>query len=95
MEFLKAPKVKIRTFLHAFVEAFAFDKTDSLRFSLHDSILTMYRALHPSQWMPDSLELETFAQMLEKPYALHLAEIWNDQLTLGGLLRAIEAPAHR
>lgn len=94
-EYPKATKAQIRTFLHVFVEAFGFDKTDSLRFSPHDSILTVYRALYPSQWTPDSLEFETWALMLEKRYGHNLSDLWNDQLTLGELFRAIEAPTPR
>jgi len=91
-EFPKASKAQIRAFLQIFASAFGFDKTDSLRFSPHDSVLSVYRALYPLKWTPDALELETFAQMLEKRYGLRLEETGSATVTLGALFRAIDDP---
>lgn len=92
--FPNTPKTRIRIFLQVFADSFAFETRDGLRFSPHDRILTVYRALYPSRWTPDSLELETFAQEIEKRYGLRLKSIWNDQLSLGDVFRAIEAPSN-
>ena len=74
-----------------FVDAFAFDTSEKLKFSPEDRILDVYRAVYPSRWTPDSLEVETFACALEKRFGLRLESLWSDQLTLGDVFTAIEA----
>jgi propanediol dehydratase small subunit len=89
--FPRAPKPRIRTFLQVFVDAFAFDANEKLKFSPEDRILDVYRAVYPSRWTPDSLEVETFACELEKRFGLRLECLSSDQLTLGDVFSAIEA----
>jgi propanediol dehydratase small subunit len=89
--FPRAPKARIRTFLQVFVDAFAFDASEKLKFSPEDRILDVYRAVYPSRWTPDSLEVETLACELEKRFGLRLESLWSDQLTLGDVFTAIEA----
>jgi hypothetical protein len=81
--FPKASKDEIRTFLLLFVSAFAFSDKDKLKFRPDDKILDIYRALYPSRWMPDALEVETLARDLHARYKLELDLIWSDELTLG------------
>jgi hypothetical protein len=51
----------IRSFLLMFVHAFAFRDTEKLKFNPDDCIMDVYRALYPSKWTPDALEVETLA----------------------------------
>jgi hypothetical protein len=83
--FPAASKQQIREFLSAFVEAFAFSAGQRLRFSPNDRIIDIYRAMYPSRWMPDGLELEMLAVRMQAHYGLALAELWSEQLTLGDL----------
>jgi hypothetical protein len=39
---------------------------------------------------PDSLELETFAMMVEKTYHLDLTKAWTPEMTLGDIFRMIK-----
>jgi len=87
--FPDAPKQAIRAFLSLFVDAFAFRTSDRLKFAPEDRIIDLYRSVNPSRWLPDALELETFAQDLERRFGFHLESVWNDQLTLGDVFRAI------
>jgi hypothetical protein len=89
--FPNAPKERIRAFLQVFVGAFAFRGSERLKFSPDDRILDVYRAVYPSRWVPDSLELEAFASELENQFGLRLESLWNDQLTLGEVFAAVEA----
>jgi propanediol dehydratase small subunit len=66
--FPNAPKAEIREFLVLFVDAFAFPGKEKLKFSLDDKILSIYRALYPSRWMPDALEVETLSKDIEAKY---------------------------
>ena len=89
--FPRAPKTRIRTFLQVFVDAFAFNAGEKLKFSPKDRILDVYRAVYPSRWTPDSLEVEAFACELERWFGLRLESLWSEQLTLGDVFTAIEA----
>lgn len=83
--FPSASKKEIREFLTVFVEAFAFSHNERLKLCPEDSILLVYRALYPSKWMPDSLELETLAKDVEAKYGVTLEAIWHEDLSLGEL----------
>jgi len=83
--FPRASKTEIRAFLETFVDAFAFSRREKLKLSPSDRILDIYRALYPSKWMPDALELETLAADLETKYSIALGAIWSENLTLGDL----------
>ena len=85
------PKQAIREYLSLFVDAFAFRKTDRLQFSPDDKIIEIYRLVYPNRWVPDGLELETFANVLDKRFGFRLKSVWSDQLTLGDVFRAINA----
>ena len=89
--FPNAPKDRIRAFLQVFVGAFAFRDSERLKFSPADRILDVYRAVYPSRWVPDSLELEAFASELENRFGVRLESFWSDQLTLGEVFAAVEA----
>ncbi|MBV8380231.1 MAG: hypothetical protein JO369_05645 [Paucibacter sp.] len=84
-----ASKASIREFLELFVEAFAFPSSKRLTFSPDDQILPIYRRLYPSRWIPDALELETFAKDLEARSGLRLESIWSERLTLGQVFAAM------
>jgi propanediol dehydratase small subunit len=86
-EFPNAPKADIREFLTLFVDAFAFSGKDKLKFDPSDKILSVYRTLYPSRWMPDALELETLATEVEKRYGFSFSSVWSEDLTLGDLFK--------
>ena len=82
--FPDAPKGDIRTFLKLFVDGFALRRKHYLAFRPTDRIMDVYRAINPPEWTAaDSMELEIFAQELERRYGLSLESIWRDDLTLG------------
>lgn len=85
-----ARKQEIREFLTVFVKAFSFSDKEKLKFSPDDQILRIYRALYPSKWLPDALELETFAAAIKAQYGLKLESVWTDDLTLGQLFGHIQ-----
>jgi len=89
--FPKASKNEIRSFLLLFVSAFAFADEDKLKFRPDDKVLGIYRALYPSRWMPDALQVETLASDLRERYALELGSIWSEDLTLGEIFSRIRA----
>lgn len=88
--FPTASKASIRAFLQMFVGAFAFPATKRLTFSPDDQILSIYRRLYPSRWIPDALELETFAKEIEAISGVKLESIWSEELTLGEVFSAIQ-----
>lgn len=84
-EFPDAAKKDIRSFLSMFTQAFGLPEKKRLLFEPADTFLEIYRSLYPYKWMPDALELETFALMVKKTYGISLADVWSDKLTLGKL----------
>lgn len=85
--FPSASKQDIREFLALFVEAFAFSQKERLKLNPDDQILQIYRAIYPSTWMPDALEVETLAKDIEAKYGFALESCWHEQLTLRELLQ--------
>lgn len=83
--FPDAAKKDIRSFLSMFTHAFGFPEKKRLLFEPADTFLGIYRSLYPYKWMPDALELETFASMVKKTYGISLSDVWSDKLTLGKL----------
>jgi hypothetical protein len=82
--FPDATKGDIRTFLKLFVDGFALRQKHYLAFRPSDRLMDVYRAINPPKWTAaDSMELEIFAQVLERQYGLSLESIWRDNLTLG------------
>ena len=81
--FPNTPNEEIRKFLILFTDAFAFSNKNKLKFEPEDKLLEIYRELYPSKWMPDSLEVETFAEYLEKEYRINFNEMWHEELSLG------------
>ncbi len=86
--FPDASNEEIRAFLQLFVNAFSFRATEKLKLNPHDSIMGIYKALYPSQWTPDALEMETLARDLRRTYGLRLADVWRDGFTLGELFES-------
>ncbi|TGU72436.1 hypothetical protein E4633_09025 [Geomonas terrae] len=86
-QFPQATKESIREFLECFVEGFAFDNKERLKFTPNDKIMEIYRALYPTEGWPDALELETFAINLEKKYRFDLAGVFTEELTLGQIFK--------
>lgn len=78
-------KSKIRDFLTMFTNSFAFNPTTGLKFSPNDSIYEVYRAIYPTLWGIDSLELETLAESVEEQYGIDFDQVWTTELTLGDL----------
>lgn len=81
--FPTASAAEIRAFLSVFVSAFAFKDDEKLKLQPQDTIMQIYRALYPSKWQADALEVETLAIDLRKHYGLELSSIWSPELTLG------------
>jgi hypothetical protein len=75
----------IRNFLEAFTAAFGFARKERLKFNPSDKVMDVYKAIYPSNWIPDELELETFAKELQKNYAVDLYKVTNNNITLGEL----------
>lgn len=91
--FPMASKQEIRAFLLLFASAFAFKNNEKLKFGPNDKIFGIYRALYPSHWTPDALELETLANDLRNAHGLELRSIWSEELTLGELFPLVWSPA--
>jgi hypothetical protein len=85
-EFPDASKDEIREFLSLFGSAFAFREAERLKLGPHDTVMAVYRVLYRNRWVPDSLEVETFAGDLRKKYGVELAAVWKEQdISLGAL----------
>jgi len=83
--FPDVPKQNIRAFLLLFVDAFAFKDSAKLQFNPNNKILDVYRSLYRHEWLPDALELEMFAKLIEKTYRVSFNAVWSEHLTLGEL----------
>lgn len=70
-------------FLKLFVDGFALRRKHYLTFRPSDRIMDIYRAINPKWLGVDSMEVEIFAQLLERQYEVELESIWRDDLTLG------------
>lgn len=88
-----APKQEIREFLSVFVDAFAFSQKERLKLNPEDQVLQIYRAIYPSRWTPDAMEIETFAKDVEAKYGFSLESVWHEKVTLGELFQ-IAQKAH-
>ncbi len=60
-------------------------KADALKFRPSDKIYHIYRAIYPTDFGADTLELEQLSAQLEKYYGVILERIWSEDLTLGEL----------
>lgn len=86
LRFPNASKEQIRQFLSVFVDAFMFEPKKRLVFSPEDRLMDIYGALYPPKWaLGDSLEIETFADMLKKEYGFDIVPLWHEGLTLGDI----------
>lgn len=84
--FPNASKVRIRSFLTLFVDAFGFPEARRLCFRPEDQPLEVYRALYPVPWLVgDSMELETFIQSIHETFGVDLLASWRKDITLGEL----------
>ena len=78
-----AANAEIREFLRIFVDAFAINRKRFLAFRPDDRIMDVYHAMYALKGEPDCMELETFAQLIEKRYGGSILSHWRDDLTLG------------
>jgi len=85
--FPSSSKQDIREFLAVFVGAFAFSQKERLKLNPDDQVLQVYRAIYPSKWTPDALELENLAKDIEANYGFSLESVWHEKLTLGELFQ--------
>ncbi|HEY7090300.1 MAG TPA: hypothetical protein VH518_19540 [Tepidisphaeraceae bacterium] len=85
------PKTEIREFLALFVDGFGLGRDHLLTFRPDDRVEDVYHAINPPWIAGDSMELETFAQLLMDRYALALESMWRDGLTLGHIFAQIRA----
>jgi len=72
------------------VDAFAFPASKRLTFHPDDAVLAIYRQLYPSRWIPDAMEVETFAKDLEAVWGVKLESMWSERLTLGEIFAAVQ-----
>jgi hypothetical protein len=91
-EFPDAAKEEIRKYLQLFVDAFAFRDSRKLKFRPSDKIIDIYRDCYPVKGWPDSLEMETFAMIVEKTYHLDFTKEWNPEMTLGQVFTMTRKP---
>jgi propanediol dehydratase small subunit len=92
--FPTSPKTEIRRFLDLFLDAFGFPARRRSYFSPDDKILDVYHALYPpGDALADCMDLETFANDIQKHYGVDLAGVWHDDLTLGELYARIHQVA--
>jgi propanediol dehydratase small subunit len=88
--FPSASKKQISDFLSLCTDAFAFRDVEKLKFRPDDQLLSIYRALSRSKWMPDALEFETLANGLRTRYGVALGDIWDERMTLGALFSHVQ-----
>ena len=88
--FPNIPKEEIRRFLEAFIDGFAFKSNQRLKFAPDDKVMDIYRTLYPSKDWPDALELETFANNLQKTYGFDLSQVHDENATLGQIFEMIK-----
>ena len=81
-------KDEIRKYLRVFCEAFSFKEKHRSRFRPDDKVIDVYRAIYPSRFTADAMELEEFAEALEKEYGLDIANVFNDNTSLGDLFES-------
>jgi hypothetical protein len=84
-KFPEASKDEIRIFLREFTEGFAFRESQKLQVGPEDEILAVYRTLYPKLGGMDALEMETFANYIQRRYQIKFADIWSEKLTFGQL----------
>jgi len=88
--FPRASNKQIREFLSVFTSAFDFRDVDMLKFRPDDQLLGLYRAVHPSKWMPGTVEFENLARDLRSRFGVVLEDIWDERMTLGALFAHIQ-----
>ncbi len=94
--FPDVPVADIREFLKHFVDSFSLRHKNYLRFRPTDRIMDVYRAIYPPRWtVVDSLELETFVQLLQRRYGVASESITRDDLTLGDVFQLTRVPCRR
>lgn len=86
--FPEVPKQDVRDFLDVFVGAFAFRPSSRLNFAPDDSLLAIYKAVYPSTWAPDALEIETLGCAMARRFGIQVADVWHDALSSGELFAA-------
>ena len=94
-EFPEVPKETIRAFLECFVDGMAFSSNERLKFNPSDKVIDVYKAIYGGK-IPrgDAMEYETFYDNLLEEYGVsseHLEQVWNENMTLGGLFRHTNA----
>jgi propanediol dehydratase small subunit len=84
--FPDASKEEIRSFLQLFSDAFMFDRKNRLKFTPQDKLMDVYRLMYPLGNFADAMELETFADTLDRQYEVDLTTLdsW-EHITLGQL----------
>jgi hypothetical protein len=92
--FPDVPKEEIRAFLELFADAFLFKQEHRCRFSPDDKVLDVYKAVYPSSFGADAMELETFLTEVEQKYGVQgVDRIWSEDLTLGDMFKHVRQAA--
>jgi len=90
--FPDASKEEIRFFLQLFADAFAFERKNRLKFAPDDKLTEIYLLMYPPGSIGDAMELETFADRLDRQYNVDLTAQDNwENLTLGQLFEMIRS----
>jgi len=84
--FPEASKEDIRRFLAVFANAFAFRKCNRLKFCPQDKLMDVYKAVHPSTWLPDRLEHVVLMQGLEDEFKRKVPETFMEEDTTLGVI---------
>ena len=80
--FPAASAKEIRAFLQLFCKAFTFPRSRALHFLPEDRLADIYQVRNPpGAGLPDSLDIEDFAERLAEAYELELQSFWRDDLT--------------
>lgn len=90
--FPEASKSEIREFLDIFVDAFGFRQSWRLCFTPEDRVMDVYRTLYPLRGTPDSLELESMMEDLQKRYRVDILVLWREDITLADLFTQTRRP---
>jgi propanediol dehydratase small subunit len=80
---------EIRKFLQTFSNPFDFHESHRLKFRPDDRVIDVYRAMYPTTWTPDCLEVETFIWSLERQHGINIESFWNQEITLGEIFERI------
>ena len=66
-----------------------FNRRKTLKFTPNDKIMDIYQTVYPPGSAVDAMELEHFANYIQKQYGLDLYKVWHKDLTLGDVFQMV------